>query len=59
MYVVVLALFKAGDHVPEIPLLEIVGNGAKVSPEQIGAMALKTGVAGGLTITVKVWVDAH
>ena len=52
-------LFKAGAQVPVIPLLEVVGNGDKVAPEQIGATALKVGVMFGLTVMVKVVVVAH
>ena len=36
VYVVVAKLFKAGDHEPEIPLLETTGKAAKLPPEQIG-----------------------
>ncbi len=36
VYVVVPKLLTAGDHVPVIPLFEVVGNAAKVAPEQIG-----------------------
>jgi hypothetical protein len=40
---VVVVLFNAGDQVPVIPLLEVVGNADKVAPEQIGATALNVG----------------
>ena len=40
----VAVLFKAGDHVPLIPLVEVVGNGFKVVPEQIGATGVNVGV---------------
>jgi len=56
---VVAVLSKAGAHVPVIPLLEVVGSGASVAPEQIGATALKVGVTLGLTVMVKVAVVAH
>ena len=52
-------MFKAGDHVPFIPLFEVVGNAANAVPEQIGATAVNVGVAGGPTEIVKVVVDAH
>ena len=52
-------MFSAGDHVPVIPLLEVVGNADKVAPEQIGATALNVGVIFGLTVIVKVVVVAH
>ena len=42
-----------------MPLLEVVGNGLKVPPEQMGAIALKVGVIFGLTVMVRVVVVAH
>ncbi len=51
-------LFTAGDHVPVIPLVEVVGS-VNVPPEHIGAIGLKVGVAGGPTFTVSVVVEAH
>ena len=50
---------SAGDHVPVMPLLDVVGNGDKVAPEQIGATALNVGVMFGLTVIVSVVVVAH
>ena len=52
-------LSKAGDQVPVIPLVDVVGNADKVAPEQIGATALKVGVMFGLTVIVSVAVVAH
>ena len=52
-------LFNAGAQVPEIPLFDVVGNAAKVAPEQIGATAVKVGVTCALTVMVKVVVVAH
>ena len=52
-------LFKAGDHVPVIPLFEVVGNADKVAPEQIGATVVKVGVILELTVIVNVAVVAH
>ncbi|AWI25266.1 hypothetical protein HYN49_04790 [Flavobacterium pallidum] len=46
VYVVVAVLFSAGDHVPATPLLEVVGNAAKVAPEQIGDTCVKDGAVG-------------
>jgi hypothetical protein len=40
-------------------LLEVVGNGASVAPEQIGAIAVKVGVVLLFTVIVKVVVVAH
>jgi hypothetical protein len=56
---VVAVLFSAGAQLPVIPLFEVVGNGASVAPEHIGATALKVGVTFGLTVMVKVVVVAH
>jgi len=55
----VAVLSKAGAHVPVIPLLEVVGNGDSVAPEQIGATAVNVGVMLELTVIVKVAVVAH
>ena len=52
-------LSKTGDQVPVMPLLEVVGNGASVVPEQIDATAANVGVTFGVTVTVKVVVVAH
>ena len=54
-----MVLSKAGDHVPVIPLLEVVGSGISVAPEHIGATAVNVGVTFGLTVIVKVAVVAH
>ena len=56
---VVAVLFKAGAHDPVIPLLEVVDNGDKVAPEQMGATALKVGVTLVLIVMVNVVVVAH
>ena len=50
---------NAGDHEPVMPLLEVVGNGDKVAPEQIGATALNVGIVLVLTVIVNVAVVAH
>ena len=60
VYVVVVVLFNAGDQVPTIPLMDVVGRAAKVAPEQIGAIAAKVGIiVGGLTVIIKVELTAH
>ena len=59
VYVVVAVLLSAGDHVPVMPSLEVVGNAFKVPPEQIGATALNVGRMFGLTTIVRVVVVAH
>ena len=55
----VAVLFNAGDHVPVIPLVEVVGKADNVAPEQIGATAVKVGVTFGVTVIVKVVFVAH
>ena len=50
----VVALFKAGDQLPVIPLISVVGNALKAPPAQIGATGANSGVAFGKTITKSV-----
>ena len=45
-------LFKAGDQVPLIPLLDVVGNADKLPPEHIAGTAVKVGIIGELTVIV-------
>ena len=52
-------MFKAGDHVPVIPLLDVVGNADNAAPEQIGAIGAKVGIRFGFTVIVIVVVVAH
>jgi hypothetical protein len=59
VYVVVVVLSKAGDQVPVMPLVDVVGNADKVAPEQTGATALNVGVMLELTVIVSVVVMAH
>lgn len=59
VYVVVVALFKAGDQLPVIPLISVVGNALRAPPAQIGATGANSGVAFGKTLTVIVAVVAH
>jgi len=60
VYVVVARLFKAGDQLPVIPFIEVLGNGDNDEPEQIGATALNSGtVAGGVIVIVNDAVLAH
>jgi hypothetical protein len=54
-----VVLSKAGAQEPVIPLLEVVGSGASVAPEHIGATAVNVGVTFGLTVMVSVVVVAH
>ena len=50
---------NAGDHVPVIPLVDVVGKAAKAVPEQIGGIGLKVGVRAGVIVMVNVAVVAH
>jgi len=54
-----VVLSKAGDQVPVMPLLEVVGSGVRVAPEHIGATAVNVGVALVFTVMVNVAVVAH
>ena len=44
---VVVVLSRAGDHVPVMPLLEVVSSGDKGSPLHIGLTTVKVGVTSG------------
>ena len=59
VYKVVAELFKAGDQVPVMPLSDVVGKVAKVTPAQIGATCVNVGVIFGFTVIVIVAVIAH
>ena len=52
-------LFSAGDQVPVMPLVDVVGNAVRVAPEQMGATAVNVGVMLGFTVIVNVVVVAH
>jgi hypothetical protein len=56
---VVIILLIAGDQIPVIPLLEIIGKGANVAPEQIGATVVNIGRIFGLTIMVRLTGTEH
>jgi hypothetical protein len=58
VYVVVVVLFTAGDHVPFIPFNEAVGS-VNDPPLQIGAPCVNVGVIGWSTVTDIVAVVAH
>ena len=59
VYVVVAVLFNAGDHVPAIPLVEVVGSALNVPPEQIGVTCVNVGVKGGGCVMVACAVLTH
>ena len=44
---------------PEMPLIDVVGNELKVAPEHIAATAVNVGVTIGFTVIVNVAVVAH
>ena len=52
-------LIVAGDHVPVIPLVDVVGNEGAALPEQIGPIALNVGTTGIFTVTVELAVAVH
>jgi hypothetical protein len=52
-------LTTAGDQVPVMPLIDVVGNTGAVVPAQIGAIAAKVGVTAGVTVTSIVVDVAH
>ena len=59
VYVAVVVLSKDGDHVPVIPLVEVVGRGLNAAPEHIAATGVNVGVIFGFTVIVSVAVVAH
>ena len=59
VYVVVAVLFIAGDQVPLMPFVEVVGKAGIVAPEQYGLTGENVGVIFGLTVIVKVVVVAQ
>ena len=52
-------LTVAGDQVPVMPFVDVVGSVGVAAPEQIGATAAKVGVKLELTVTVNVVLVAH
>ncbi len=59
VYVVVVLLFRAGDHVPAMLLFDVVGKAPNVPPEQIAATCVNVGVVNGFTVIVIVVVELH
>ena len=55
----VCVLFNAGDQVPVIPLVDVVGKADNVAPEQMAFTAVNVGVLFGFTVIVNVAVVAH
>ena len=58
VYVVVIWLLIAGDHVPIIPFVDVVGK-LNEPPAQIGATCVNVGTVGWFTVTVKFATEAH
>ncbi len=56
---VVAVLLIAGDHVPVIPLFDVVGKAAIAAPLHCAATAVKVGVTFGVMVMVIVVVVAH
>ena len=56
---VVAVLLIAGDQIPVMLLVEVVGNAANVAPLHIGATCVNAGVIFGFTVMVIVAVVAH
>ena len=52
-------MFNAGDQVPTIPFVEVVGKADNVAPEHIGETVAKFGITCGLTVIFNVCVVAH
>ena len=50
---------NTGDHVPVIPLVEVVGRALKLAPEQIAATGSKVGVTFGFTVILSIPAVAH
>ena len=52
-------LTTVGDQVPAMPLFDVLGNVGAVVPLQKAGIGVKVGVTDGLTVTLKLAVDAH
>ena len=52
-------MFNAGDQVPAIPLVDVVGKAFNTAPEHIGATAAKFGATAWFTAMVSTAFVAH
>jgi hypothetical protein len=52
-----VVLFKAGDHIPTIPLLDVVGKGLNVEPGQTVLITENVGVIEPIDVTTTVAVE--
>ena len=59
VYKVVVVLFIAGNQVPVMPLVEVVGNAESEAPAQIAVTCVNVGTVGVFTVMVMVAVVAH
>ena len=59
VYVVVAVLLIAGDQVPVMPFVDVVGKAEIVAPLQYGPTAANVGVTFGVMVMVSVVVVAH
>jgi hypothetical protein len=59
VYNVVCVLFNAGDQVPGILFVEVVGNALRLAPLQIELTAVKVGVVFAFTVIVNVVFTPH
>ena len=54
-----VVLFNAGDQVPFIPLMEVVGSGDIFWPAQIAGILLNCALTDGIMLMVILATDAH
>ena len=52
-------LIVVGNHVPAMPLFDVLGNVGAAVPLQKAGIGVKVGVTDGLTVTLKLAVVAH
>ena len=52
-------LIVAGNHVPAMPLFDVLGKEGAAVPLQKAGIGVKVGVTDGLTVTLKLVADAH
>jgi len=57
--VVVAVLLNAGDQLPVIPSMEVVGNPGDAAPLQMAGIEANVGIMFGVTVTFKVAVVSH
>ncbi len=55
----VAVLFNAGDQLPAMLFVDVVGSGLNVPPEQIAGTCVNVGVVNGFTVMLIVVVLAH